>query len=98
MNYNFEENDKGIVLCFAGRLDTATSQEIMTQMNEKIAQWQGKNVLIDCSDLEYISSSGIRLLLFIRKSVGNKVTLKGVHPEIMQILKVTHLDTMFVME
>ncbi len=97
MVVNFEEKDERIFISLSGRLDTATSQDLMNNKSEKIAQLNGKDVEIDCSELEYISSSGIRLLLLIRKTAGNSVTLKGVRPEIMQILKVTHLDNMFVM-
>lgn len=97
MVVNFEEKDNCVFVSLAGRLDTVTSQELMTNKSEEIAQWTGKEVVIDCSQLEYISSSGIRLLLLIRKSAGENVTLKGMHPEILQILKVTRLDAMFKM-
>lgn len=95
--YKLEETANGLIISFEGRLDTASSQDAMVKLGNEIEKMQGKHVVIDCSELEYISSSGIRLFLYIRKNVGNIVSLKGVRPEILQILKVTHLDTMFEM-
>lgn len=93
--YKLEETPNGLIINFEGRLDTASSQDAMAKLGDEIEKMQGKQVVIECSELEYISSSGIRLFLFIRKNVGSTVSLKGVRPEILQILKVTHLDTMF---
>lgn len=95
--YKLEKTPNGLIINFEGRLDTASSQDAMAKLGDEIEKMQGKHVVIDCSELEYISSSGIRLFLYIRKSAGSNVSLKGVRPEILQILKVTHLDTMFEM-
>lgn len=95
MEFNFSENGNELEVTFAGRLDTASSEDINAKVTEMASSIANKNVTIDCTNLEYISSSGIRLLLFIRKAAGGKTTLKGVRPEIMQILKVTKLDAMF---
>lgn len=97
MELNIENKENVIIVTFAGRLDTASAQNITEQIKESVVDFGGKPVVIDCSTLEYISSSGIRLMLFIRKA-ATQVTLKGVHPEIMQIIKVTKLDSMFTFE
>ncbi|WP_407404550.1 STAS domain-containing protein [Sodaliphilus sp.] len=98
MEFNIAENASGVLIKFAGRLDTMSAQNITEQVQSQADSLSGRSLSIDCSELEYISSSGIRLFLFLRKAAGSDVALKGVRPEILQILKVTKLDTMFTFE
>lgn len=97
MELKLEHNENVVLVTFAGRLDTASAQNITEQIKKQTSEIEGKTVVVDCADLEYISSSGIRLLLIIRKT-ASQVTLKSVRPEIMQIIKVTKLDSMFTFE
>lgn len=98
MEFNIAENANGVSIKFAGRLDTMSAQNVTEQIQATAEKLTGKALKIDCRELEYISSSGIRLFLFLRKTAGANVTLTGVRPEILQILKVTKLDTMFTIE
>lgn len=98
MEFNIAENANGVSIKFAGRLDTMSAQNVTEQILATAEKLTGKALNIDCRELEYISSSGIRLFLFLRKTAGANVTLTGVRPEILQILKVTKLDTMFTIE
>ncbi|MCQ2288637.1 MAG: STAS domain-containing protein [Muribaculaceae bacterium] len=95
MTFEINKFENEYVFTFAGRLDTSSAQNIAQQIQDIAPELKDKSIVIDLSQLEYISSSGIRLLLVIRKATKEKVALKGVHPEIMQILKVTKLDSMF---
>lgn len=95
MLFDFTIADNTITGIFNGRLDT-TSVNLMTeQFDSFIKDATNKEVIIDCTDLEYISSSGLRLLLKLRKNISNTITLKGVNIEIMNILKITKLDASF---
>ena len=94
MEFKLTENGGQFFGELTGRLDTASSQAIMSQLQPELGNYAEKEIVIECGGLEYISSSGIRLLLLIRKTAG-KVVLKDMRPEILQILKVTKLDTMF---
>ena len=64
------KTDKGnqIVLALIGRLDTATSAQTMSYINVELER-QGdiSSLTIDASELEYISSSGLRILLGLTK-------------------------------
>ena len=58
------------VAALIGRLDTLAAQEIAPQMDEL------KNVdgtlILDCTELSYISSSGLRIFLTLRKAAAEK--------------------------
>ena len=65
-----------------GKIDTNNSHELEEKLLKELP------TEIDASGLEYISSSGLRTLLRLRKAVG-KVTIKNVKPEIYEIFEVT---------
>ena len=60
-----------------------------------------KEIVLDCSDLEYISSSGLRILLGIRKETarkGGKVIIKNIREEIRQVFLMTGFYNLFEMQ
>lgn len=100
MTTTIQETDTQIIAILSGELDTAVAQEtekaLMPLLNSK-----GKDVLIDCTELEYISSSGLRILLGIlkqAKSVGSRVVLKNVNDVIHDVLNLTGFMSIFEFE
>ena len=62
---------------------------------------KGKDIVIDCTELEYIASSGLRLLLSIlkqAKSVGSRVILKNVNEVVRDVLNLTGFVSLFEFE
>lgn len=95
MNYTIEEQEDNVVLAMEGRLDTSCVDTLNEKINGFISRIQDKGLLIDCSRLEYISSSGLRLLLKLRKETTSTIVLKDVQPSVRQILKITKIDNYF---
>lgn len=86
-----------VVVNLEGRLDTVASQECAGEW-EKIMAQADKNILLNMSSLEYVASSGLRLLLSLRRETQNKggeLQLKDVNAEVMQILKMTGCQALF---
>lgn len=80
-----------------GNLDTLAADQVEPQIKE-LESMATKPMVIDCTALDYISSSGLRLLLRLRKATkaaDKTVTLLSVNENIMEVLKVTHFDKMF---
>ena len=92
------EQDK-LTLIPAGRLDTMTAPELEAELK---ASLPGVTELtFDLKDLEYISSSGLRVLLSIlkqAKSVGSRVVLKNVNEVIRDVLDISGFISIFEME
>ena len=65
------EKDGELVAVFEGRLDTAAAVET-EQALKPLYDCTGHNIVFDCNKLEYISSSGLCLLLGIRSSLSWK--------------------------
>lgn len=80
-----------------GRLDTASSQQFSIDM-QPLMDGADKHIILDCSSLEFISSSGLRLFLSLRKATiakGGDVTIIGVTPEIKQVFTITGFYSLF---
>ena len=51
---------------------------------------------VDCADLQYISSAGLRVLLIIKKSLpGNELILHNVNETVEEILDTTGFSDLF---
>lgn len=97
MEITIQNNAETIDVVMNGNLDTLAAEQVEPQIKELEAM-ADKPLTIDCAALEYIASSGLRLLLRLRKAAnaaGNKVTLQSVNENVMEVLKVTHFDKMF---
>lgn len=91
------KNEDGLVVTLKGSLDTVASGQVTTELMPLIEN-NIKNVTINCSEMDYIASSGLRLFLMVRKSCkanGGDVTLVGVQTNVMEVLTITHFDRMF---
>lgn len=91
-----KENDRTIAEV-KGRVDTTTAPEfqklIMEVMNDK-----PKCLVLDCSQLEYISSAGLRALLIIAKtakSAGINVNLCALTDFVVDVLATSGFDSFF---
>ena len=74
-----------------GRLDTPASLEIAPQM-DALAQEAGGTIILDCSELAYISSSGLRIFITLRKAAaakGGKVIVRNISNEIRSVFMMT---------
>ena len=82
MKTTFKEEDNLFVMYFEGRLDTAASAQTEEDM-KPLYDCSGHDIILDCTNLEYISSSGLRLFLGLLKTAKPKGKTKGqpcLHP------------------
>lgn len=95
-----EEIDGKLVATLNGELDTAAAQETETAL-QPLLNCKGKDIVIDCTHLEYIASSGLRLLLSILKNAqnqGSHVVLKNVNDVVKDVLDLTGFISIFELE
>ena len=100
MNAKIEEIDGKFVATLAGEMDTAAATEA-EEVLQPLYNSDGKDVIIDCTSLEYIASSGLRILLGILKGAkvaGSKVVMRGVNDDIKNVFKLTGFISIFEFE
>jgi len=77
-------------------LDSFNSEEVQKGILTLLEQ--GVSVVLDMTACRYISSSGLRVLLYTKKvaaSKGQKLYLKGVSDEVKDIMDVTGFNNFF---
>ena len=97
MNTTIEQLEDKFLVTLEGELDTAAAAEV-EQTLQPLYNSQGKDVMIDCSQLEYIASSGLRILISILKGAkagGSTVVLKGLNDDIKDVFKLTGFINLF---
>lgn len=97
MEVKITREDGEVTAWLIGRLDTPASLEIAPQMNA-LAEDAGGTIILDCTDLEYISSSGLRIFITLRKaaaSKGGKVIVRGISNEIRSVFMMTGFLNLF---
>jgi anti-anti-sigma factor len=88
-----KEEKKGSIVIFSlkGRLDSAATPEVEKKILEAIKN-STHDIILDFSQLEYLSSGGIRLLVHCHKEIekqGGQVFLSSVPKPIEHILYIT---------
>ena len=100
MDTKVEEIDGKYVATLVGEMDTAAAEEA-EEVLKPLYNSNGKEVIIDCTGLEYIASSGLRILLNIVKGAkgsGSRVVMRGVNDDIMNVLNLTGFISLFEFE
>ena len=98
MNIQKTVEGKAVTLVPEGRIDTLTAPDFRQAVAESI---EGMDALvIDCSELKYISSAGLRVLMSAHKSMLQKDGMKivNVRPMILEVFEATGLDEVFDIE
>ena len=88
------------VLEVAGRLDVNTSSQLDDAVNE-IFDTNHRALVIDCSGLKYVSSSGLRVLLLAARRFGSengRLVLCGVEGPIRKVFDISGFSSIFSIE
>ncbi|MCI6995425.1 MAG: STAS domain-containing protein [Eubacterium sp.] len=78
-----------LTLKVIGRLDTSTAPQLEAEMNDSLDS--AKDLILDFSELEYISSAGLRVILKAQKIMNKQGTMKltGVNDTVMEVFDIT---------
>ena len=89
LNIEKKQDGKDLTVALTGRLDTVTAPELESELAAALDDVE--NLVIDMTDLEYISSAGLRVLLTAQKTMNQKGSMKliNVNETVMEIFDVT---------
>lgn len=77
-------------------LDSFNYQQVQNELLAILEK--GNNVVLDMNNCKYISSTGLRVLLYTKKvadSKGLELYLVGMNPEVKDIMDVTGFNSFF---
>lgn len=97
MEINIQKQDSISVLALTGRLDTTNYGELEKKINELIASNEIK-IIVDCHNLDYVSSSGLRIFLMGLKKINaanGRFVLCGLQDNIKEIFEISGFSSVF---
>jgi anti-anti-sigma factor len=97
MEITTEKRNGGAVVYTKGRIDTAAAPALEQELNRLIGEGVQK-VLLVFSEVPYISSGGLRVLLATAKKLrgpGNAFALCALNAEVTKILTLAGFNTIF---
>ena len=80
-----------------GRIDTTNAQQFEKDI-QPLTELEHPDIEMDCEQLSYISSSGLRIFLVLQKSInkkGGSLILKNMAPTIKEVFDMTGFAAIF---
>jgi anti-sigma B factor antagonist len=89
-----------LVLHASGRLDQDTCEAFRTDLTGHVdaAVRDRAALILDLSDLEYVSSAGLRCLLIASrqmKAAKGRISVAQMQPMVAEIFEISHFDMLF---
>lgn len=91
-------NGESLVISLVGRLDTTTAPQLEEEIKTSLVGVT--DFVFDFADLEYVSSAGLRVLLFAQKTMNAQGTMviKNVSTDIMDVFEITGFADILTIE
>ncbi|MBO7495253.1 MAG: STAS domain-containing protein [Salinivirgaceae bacterium] len=97
MKTEIQQQGDTVTAILEGRLDTAAAPETEKEI-QPLYELTGQTIVFNCSKLEYISSSGLRIFLGVLKNAkpkGSRVSIIGLNPDLKNIFAMTGFNHLF---
>ena len=99
MNIKKEYNKKELTLSVEGRIDTLTSQDLEKEIAAEMGNFD--SLIIDFTNLEYISSAGLRVLIATQKKLKATdvpLVIRNVNDIVGEIFRMSGFDKILKIE
>jgi anti-sigma B factor antagonist len=97
MEVHITESEGTMTARLVGRLDTPASTEVSQEI-QPLLDHADRTIVLDCSEMTYISSSGLRIFLTLRKAAaekGGSIVITGLSKEIRSVFMMTGFLQLF---
>ncbi|MBQ2226498.1 MAG: STAS domain-containing protein [Methanobrevibacter sp.] len=92
-------NNKELTLTVEGRVDTITSKDLDKEINAELGNFD--SLIMDFTDLEYISSAGLRVLITTQKKLKAEnipLVIKNVNDTVNEIFRMSGFNKILKIE
>lgn len=80
-----------------GELDTMATSQMSEELN-RVTDLTDHKLVIDCKDLEYISSSGLRFFMQLKRNSeqrGGSIELRNLNEDVQEIFRLSGFHHIF---
>ncbi len=74
-----------------GRIDTSNAEQFQQDV-APLMEGENPDIDIDCTDMSYTSSQGLRIFLMLQKSVmarKGKLVMRNMNPQVKEVFDIT---------
>ncbi len=98
MTINKKQNGTELTVALTGRLDTTTAPQLEQELQNSLAGVE--SLIFDLTTLEYISSAGLRVLLYAQKVMNRqgKMVIRGANDMIQEVFEITGFSDILTIE
>lgn len=97
MNITIFEEQNVTIVAIEGRLDT-TNYETLEKRIRPLIEGGKKAIALDCSKLQYVSSSGLRIFLITQKLIkaqGGSLVVFGLQENVHEVFSISGFVSIF---
>ena len=91
MDVTISKNDNKTIAALSGRLDTTNAEQFQAEI-AGLFEDPSPDIELDCTDMDYTSSQGLRIFLMLQKSVsskGGKMVMTNMKPQVKEVFDIT---------
>jgi anti-sigma B factor antagonist len=92
-----QEYETHVLINIDGEVDIFTYKQLKETLY-KVVDKYGKDMVMDCSKLNYIDSTGLGVFVAVLKKVkqiGREITIVNIKDNILKLFLITNLDSLF---
>ncbi len=100
MQINISTDNQNVRVCLVGELDSKATTEQAGELN-KVLELADKSLEIDCSQLEYISSAGLRFFMQVKRATetqGGTIRVTHLNEDVAEIFRMSGFLNIFDVE
>ncbi len=97
MKINIQQNEKEVVVFLRGELDTIATTQMNEELN-RVTDLTDQKLVIDCKELEYISSSGLRFFMQLKRNSeqrGGSIQIRNLNEDVEEIFRLSGFHHIF---
>ena len=94
----FKEKNGVLEIYLEGRIDSQNAAEFEAEIMKAMDSHPSMDVLVDATDLAYISSAGLRALLALSEATKNRIRILNVCHEVYNVFDMTGFTDFFTFE
>lgn len=91
MDVTIKNEGAKTLVTLLGRLDTTNTAEFQNDI-QPLMEGEKPDIEIDCTDMDYTSSQGLRMFLILQKSVNarqGQLVMKNMKPQVKEVFDIT---------
>ena len=100
MQVNIQSNGQEVTVQLIGELDTMATTEQADEL-QQVLNIADKALLIDCSEMEYISSAGLRFFMQLKReseAKGGSIRITHLNEDVNDIFRMSGFQNLFTIE